>query len=199
MVEHLKREFRLKRVFVLDLDAHHGNGTQDIFYDDASVLYMSLHQDGRTLYPGTGFVDEMGSGEGEGYTVNVPLPPGSSDAEYAGVMQELFVPLTEEFKPELFAVSVGMDAYVDDPLTQLKLSADAYGWLIFYVVDRAEKFCGGRVVLVLEGGYALDALAEASVRIAKVLTGERPALPTRFHHLKIIDELKHGLASYWSF
>jgi len=199
MVEHLKREFKLKRIFVFDFDAHHGNGTQDIFYDDASVLYMSLHQDGRTLYPGTGFVDEIGSGKGEGYTVNVPLPPGSSDDEYAGVMQELFVPLTESFKPELFAVSVGMDAYADDPLTQLELSADAYGWLARYVVDQAEKLCRGRVVLVLEGGYTLDALADAAVRIVKVLTGERPALPTRSRRLNTIDELKRRLASYWSF
>jgi acetoin utilization deacetylase AcuC-like enzyme len=198
MVERLKREFKIKRVFVFDFDAHHGNGTQDIFYDDPSVLYMSTHQDGRTLYPGTGFVDEIGSGKGEGYTVNVPLPPGSSDAEYAGVMRELFVPLTEEFKPELFAVSVGMDAYVDDPLTQLELSAGAYGWLMRYVVDQAEKLCRGRVVLVLEGGYALDALADAAVRIVKVLTGEKPSLPTELRHPAVIDELKRRLASYWS-
>jgi acetoin utilization deacetylase AcuC-like enzyme len=198
MVEHLKREFKLKHAFVCDLDAHHGNGTQDIFYGDPSVLYMSLHQDGRTLYPGTGSIDELGSGKGEGYTVNVPMPPGSSDAEYASVMQELFVPLTEEFKPELFAVSVGMDAYADDPLTQLELSAGAYGWLTRYVVDQAEKLCRGRVVLVLEGGYALDALADAAVRIVKVLTGERPAPPTKLQHPDVIDELKHRLAGYWS-
>ena len=198
MIERLKREFKLKRTFVLDFDAHHGNGTQDIFYDDSSVLYMSLHQDGRTLYPGTGFVDEIGSGKGEGYTVNVPLPPGSSDAEYASVMQELFVPLTEEFKPEFFAVSAGMDAYIDDPLTQLALSAGAYGWLTRHVIDQAEKLCDGRVVLVLEGGYVLDVLADAAVRIVKVLTGERPALPTKLLRPDVIDELKNRLASYWS-
>jgi len=197
MVEHLKRKFKLKRIFVFDFDAHHGNGTQDIFYDDPSVLYMSIHQDGRTLYPGTGFVDEIGSGEGEGYTVNVPLPPGSSDEEYASVMQEVFIPLTEEFKPELFAVSVGMDSYADDPLTQLELSTSSYGWLTRYTVDQAEKFCDGRVVLVLEGGYSLDALADGSVRILKVLTGEKPALPTKIRHPVVIDELKRMLKGYW--
>jgi len=198
MIEHLKRKFNLKRAFVFDFDAHHGNGTQDIFYDDASVLYMSLHQDGRTLYPGTGSIDEIGAGEGEGYTVNVPLPPGSSDAEYAGVMHELFVPLTEEFKPEFFAVSVGMDSYVNDPLTQLELSADAYGWLTRYIMDQAEKLCRGRVVLVLEGGYALDVLASAAVDIVKTLAGERPPLPAKFQRPDVIDELKNRLASYWS-
>jgi len=198
MVERLKREFKLKRIFVFDFDAHHGNGTQDIFYGDPSVLYMSTHQDGRTLYPGTGFVDEIGSGEGEGHTVNVPLPPGSSDADYAGVMQELFVPLTEAFKPELFAVSVGMDAYINDPLTQLELSTSSYGWLMRYVVDQAEKICRGRVVLVLEGGYALDALADGAVRIVKTLTGGKPSLPTDFRRPAVIDELKRRLASYWS-
>jgi acetoin utilization deacetylase AcuC-like enzyme len=197
MIERIKREFKLKRVFVFDFDAHHGNGTQNIFYDDASVLYMSLHQDGRTLYPGTGFIDELGSGEGEGYTVNVPMPPGSSDAEYASVMRELFVPLTEAFKPEFFAVSAGMDAYVDDPLTQLELSAGAYGWLARHVVDQAKKLCDGRVVLTLEGGYSLDALAGAAVSIVKVLMGERPALPTRCRRPDVVDELKHRLASYW--
>jgi acetoin utilization deacetylase AcuC-like enzyme len=199
MAEHLKHEFKLNRIFVFDFDAHHGNGTQDIFYDDPSVLYMSLHQDGRTLYPGTGFVDEIGSGEGEGYTVNVPLPPGSSDEEYASVMQELFIPLTEEFKPELFAVSVGMDSYADDPLTQLQLSTPAYGWLTRYIVDQAEKLCEGRVVLALEGGYSLDALADGNVRILKVLTGDKPPFPTKIRHPSVIDEVKRVLTKYWSF
>jgi acetoin utilization deacetylase AcuC-like enzyme len=199
MVEHLKRKFNVRRIFVFDFDAHHGNGTQDIFYDDPSVLYMSLHQDGRTLYPGTGFVDEIGSGEGEGFTVNVPLQPGSSDEEYASVMRELFIPLTEEFKPELFAVSVGMDSYSDDPLTQLKLSTSAYGWLTRYIVDQAERLCDGRVVLVLEGGYSLDALADGNVRILKILTGEKLALPTKTRRPSVIDEVKRVLARYWSF
>lgn len=198
MIEHLKRKFKLKRAFVLDFDAHHGNGTQNIFYDDPSVLYMSLHQDGRTLYPGTGSIDEIGSGKGEGYTVNVPLPPGSSDVEYASAMQELFVPLTEEFKPEFFAVSVGMDAYVDDPLTQLELSAGAYGWMTRFIVDQAEKLCRGRVTLVLEGGYTLDALASAAVDIVKTLIGGEPALPTELRRPDVIDELKNRLASYWN-
>lgn len=199
MIEHLKRRHGIKRSFILDIDAHHGNGTQDIFYEDPSVMFMSIHQDGRTLYPGTGFVHELGSGDGEGYTVNVPLPPGSSDAEYASVMQELFVPLTEVFKPELIAVSAGMDAHVDDPLTQLKLSTHAYGWLARYIVEQARKYCRGRVVFVLEGGYSLDAVAGAATNIVKVLTGELPAFPTERRSSKVIDEVKQALANYWKF
>ncbi len=197
MIERMKREFKLRRIFVLDFDAHHGNGTQDIFYEDPSVLYLSLHQNPLTLYPGTGFVHELGSGEGEGYTVNVPMPPGSGDAEYAGVMKEIFVPLTEQFKPDLFAVSAGFDAYADDPLTQLQLSTLAYGWLTRFVVDQAERLCKGRVVFVLEGGYVLDALAEGVVNVVKTLAGEKHPTPVEPRRPNVIDELKRGLASYW--
>lgn len=197
MIERLKREFKLRRVFILDFDAHHGNGTQDIFYDDPSVLYMSLHQDPLTLYPGTGFIDEVGSGEGEGYTVNVPLPPESGDAEYMGAMKEIFVPLTEQFKPELFAVSAGFDAYVDDPLTQLRLSTLAYGWLTRFVVEQAERLCKRKVVFVLEGGYVLDGLAEGVVNVVKTLTGEKPSTSVEPRRTSVIDELKRVLSSYW--
>jgi len=197
MIERMKREFKLKRIFILDFDAHHGNGTQDIFYEDPSVLFLSLHQNPLTLYPGTGFVHELGSGKGEGYTVNVPLPPGSGDAEYASVMEEIFVPLTKQFKPELFAVSAGFDAYADDPLTQLQLSTLAYGWLTHFVVEQAGKLCKGRVVLALEGGYVLDAVAEGVVNVVKTLTGEKPPMIVEPRRPSIVDELKRVLVSYW--
>ncbi len=197
MIERMKREFKLRRVFVLDFDAHHGNGTQDIFYEDPSVLFLSLHQNPATLYPGTGFVHELGSGEGEGYTVNVPMPPGSGDTEYASVMDEIFVPLTEQFKPDLFAVSAGFDAYSDDPLTQLQLSTSAYGWLTRFVVERAGKLCKGRVVFVLEGGYVLDAVAEGVVNVVKTLTGEKPPMPVEPRRPSVVDELKRVLVNYW--
>ena len=197
MVERLKREFKLRRIFVLDLDAHCGNGTEDIFYGDASVLFMSLHQDPRTLYPGTGFVNELGAGEGEGYTVNVPLPPNSGDAEYAGVMQDLFIPLTREFKPELIAVSVGFDALAEDPLTALALTTRAYGWMARCVVEQAKELCNGRVVLTLEGGYALKPLASATVNVVRVLVGRGQELPSGGRSLPVVDELRKKLASYW--
>jgi acetoin utilization deacetylase AcuC-like enzyme len=197
MIERLKREFKLRRVFILDFDAHHGNGTQDIYFEDPSVLLMSVHQDGRTLYPGTGFIHELGSGKGEGYTINVPLPPGSSDAEYATLMEDIFFPVSEAFRPELIAVSAGFDAHAEDPLTGLELSTAAYGWLVRYAVKQAEKLCDGRVVLTLEGGYALDAIAGAAVKIVEVLTGKRPAFPPKRQKVGVVDELKQRLSRYW--
>jgi len=197
MVEALKRGHDLKRALILDFDAHHGNGTQDIFYEDPSVLYMSLHQDGRTLYPGTGFVDEVGSGEGEGYNVNVPFAPGSSDDDYASAMHELFLPLSEQFKPGLIAVSAGFDAYRGDPLTQLQLSSGAYGWLAQFAVEQGEKLCDGRVVFVLEGGYVQKILGQSVVDVVKVLGGERLELPPRPPVSGAIREAKEVLGSYW--
>jgi acetoin utilization deacetylase AcuC-like enzyme len=199
MVERLKREFKLRRIFILDLDAHCGNGTEDIFYNDASVLFMSIHQDPRTLYPGTGHVGELGAGEGEGYTVNVPLQPGSGDAEYVSVMNEIFIPLTQEFKPELIALSVGFDALAEDPLTQLGLTTKAYGWLTKYTVEQANKLCDGKVVLTLEGGYALKPLADAAVNVVKVLVGQKQEPPRKSRSLPVIDDLKKKLANYWHF
>lgn len=197
MIEHMKRDFKLRRIFVLDIDAHHGNGTQDIFNDDPSVLYMSIHQHPLTLYPGTGFADEIGTGEGRGYKVNAPLDPGSGDAEYGAVMQEIFTPLCEQFKPELFAVSAGFDAHADDPLTNLQLTTTAYGWLASLVIDQARKLCGGRVVFLLEGGYDPKALSGGVVNIVKAMTGEKFHPPTELRRPKIIDEIKQTLAGKW--
>jgi acetoin utilization deacetylase AcuC-like enzyme len=198
MTERLKRDFGLQRAFILDFDAHCGNGTEDIFYSDPNVLYMSIHQHPLTLYPGTGFVHEIGSGEGEGYTANVPMQPGSGDAEYAAVMQEIFVPLSEQFKPELFAVSAGFDAHTDDPLTDLQLSTEAYGWLAGFVVEQAKRLCNGRTVFVLEGGYDLEALSQSVTNIVKALSEEKIYRPIEVKHSKVIDEIRQALSKKWN-
>lgn len=198
MIERIKRKFKLRRIFVLDIDAHHGNGSQDIFYGDSSVLYMSLHQHPFTLYPGTGLVGEIGLGEGEGYTVNAPMQPGSGDSEYAAVMQEVFMPLSEQFKPEMFAVSVGFDAHANDPLTGLQLSTKAYGWLANFVLKQAERWCGGKTVFLLEGGYDLDALSGGVTNIVKAMLGEKFPLPTEISPPDVIDEIKQALSNKWN-
>jgi len=197
MVEVLKREHGLKRILILDLDAHHGNGSQNIFYEDPSVLYISIHQDGRTLYPGTGFVEEVGSGEGEGYNVNVPLPPGSSDEDYASAMHELFVPLSEQFEPELVAVSMGFDAYAGDPLTQLRLSSEAYSWLAGFVAEQAERLCGGKAVFVLEGGYVPEVLGKSVVDIVRVLQGEMVEIPPKPPVSGGVKKARDVMRRYW--
>jgi acetoin utilization deacetylase AcuC-like enzyme len=198
MIECLKRDFGLRRIFILDFDAHCGNGSEDIFYEDPNVLYMSIHQHPLTLYPGTGFVHEMGSGDGEGYTVNVPMQPGSGDVEYAAVMREIFVPLSEQFKPDIFAVSAGFDAHADDPLTDLRLSDTAYGWLAGLVVEQAGRLCSGRTVFVLEGGYSLRALSEGVTNVLKALRGEKFRLPAEVEKPKVINEIKQALSKKWS-
>ncbi len=197
IIERMKRDFKLKRIFVIDWDSHHGNGTQEIFYEDPTVLYMSLHQDPFTLYPGTGFTNEIGRGEGEGYNVNVPMPPGSGDSEYAAAMQEIFEPLSDQFKPELFVVSSGFDAHADDPLTQLQLSTIAYGWLANFVLKQARQWCGGKTVFLLEGGYNLDALSGGVVNIVKAMSGEEFPLPAKTRPPKVIYEIKLALSGKW--
>jgi acetoin utilization deacetylase AcuC-like enzyme len=197
MVKRMQRDYGIRRVAILDYDAHHGNGTQDIFYGDSSVLYISLHQHPLTLYPGSGFVSETGSGEGEGYTINAPMKPGSGDADYASVLTRVLLPVVEQFKPELVAVSAGFDSHREDPLTALDLSSEAYGWMTNLIVDTAEKTCGGKVVVVLEGGYDLDAISESARNVVLALTGRRFRVPEPENSPAVVEELKQVLGRWW--
>jgi acetoin utilization deacetylase AcuC-like enzyme len=164
------------RVAVVDWDVHHGNGTQEMFWRDPSVLYLSTHQ--FPFYPGTGDVDEVGEGEGNGYTVNVPLDAGSSDAVYASAFDRVLLPVLEAYAPELVLVSAGFDAAARDPLGQMDLSSDAFGWMSRAVARVTEASSHGRMALVLEGGYDLVAL-EAGMRSAVegMVAGTAVALP----------------------
>jgi len=146
-----------ERVAVVDIDVHHGNGTQDVFYGDASVLYCSLHQ--WPLYPGTGPARETGEGRGEGTTLNVPLPPGTDGERWMDAFETRVVPALAEHRPDLIVVSAGYDAHAADPLAELRLSTDTYAHLASRLAEIAGELCGGRTVWVLEGGYDLDALA----------------------------------------
>jgi acetoin utilization deacetylase AcuC-like enzyme len=146
----------LSRVAIVDWDVHHGNGTQETFYGDPNVLYVSTHQ--FPFYPGTGAVLETGEGEGEGFTVNVPMTAGGGDAVYRGAFERVILPVLEEYEPELVLVSAGFDASARDPLAEMTLSADAFGWMARSLRRIADKSAGGRIALVLEGGYDLVAL-----------------------------------------
>ncbi len=149
----LKRGF--KRILILDWDAHHGDGTQEIFYDDDRVLFISLHQ--MPLYPGTGYPDEVGEGRGEGYTINVPLPPGTGDEEYLMVFDEIIEPVAREFQPDFMAISAGQDNHFTDPITGLALTARGYAEMMKRAVELSKELCEGRLVAVLEGGYSVEA------------------------------------------
>ncbi len=141
-----------EKVAILDFDVHHGNGTQAIFENDASVLYISSHQD--PLYPGTGHADETGCGN----ILNLPLPPGSGSKEFRHAWITLGLPALHAFAPDLILISAGFDAHQADPLAQLNLQFDDYYWITREICNFAEQACNGRVVSVLEGGYNLDAL-----------------------------------------
>ena len=146
------------RVAILDWDAHHGNGTQAIFYDDPSVLYVSLHQ--WPFYPGTGAAAERGAGSGEGATVNIPVPAGIGEADYLELFDDVALPAVRAFAPDLLIVSAGFDAHRDDPLCSLGLTAGAFGRMTESVAD-----IGSGQVFVLEGGYDLDALEESVLAV----------------------------------
>lgn len=148
-----------ERILIVDYDVHHGNGTQDIFYNDPSVLFVSIHQYGYFFYPGSGGLDEIGSGPGKGYTINVPFPGGAGDSWYRKTFEELIWPKARTFSPDLILVSVGFDAHWSDPLASASLSLTGYSQLAKILVDMAGELCSGKIVFILEGGYQLSALS----------------------------------------
>jgi acetoin utilization deacetylase AcuC-like enzyme len=154
---YLQRRHGLERIAIVDWDVHHGNGTQHAFYEDPSVFYFSTHQ--YPYYPGTGRADERGSGKGEGFTLNVPLPPGTGDVEYLEVFNKILRPALAGFRPEAVIISAGFDAHRDDPLAGMALTAEGYIALTRVVKGIAAEFSQGRVLSCLEGGYNLEALA----------------------------------------
>ncbi|MDH7478298.1 MAG: histone deacetylase, partial [Candidatus Bathyarchaeota archaeon] len=153
LIEYLRIKYGIKRFLVLDYDVHFGNGTSDIYYRDPNVLYISLHQDPRTIYPGTGFVWQIGEEAGEGYNVNVPLPPGTSDSTYLYALREIFVPLAEEFKPEIIIANGGSDSHFADMLGDLSLTVKGFFEVSRLIRETAEKFCQGKLVLMPGSGY----------------------------------------------
>ncbi|HET9223333.1 MAG TPA: histone deacetylase, partial [Roseiflexaceae bacterium] len=162
----------LDRVAIVDYDVHHGNGTQDCFYEDSQTLFCSTHA--WPLYPGTGAAQEVGAESGYGLTLNVPLPYGAGDTEVGRCYDELIAPALRAFDPQLILVSAGYDGHWDDPLGPLALSVAGYAALTQRLVALAEDLCDGRVVLVLEGGYSLQALGACAVAALRVLLGRDP-------------------------
>ncbi len=165
-----QKEFGLERVMIVDFDVHHGNGTQQIFERDASVLYFSTHQ--YPYYPGTGHWRETGQREGQGTTVNVPLPAGVGDAGFEKVFREILWPVAQRFRPQLLLVSAGFDAHWNDPLAFMLLSLTGYARLARELCQIAQAVCNGRIVFVLEGGYHLDVLAHGVLNAFYALIGD---------------------------
>jgi acetoin utilization deacetylase AcuC-like enzyme len=160
----------VERIAIVDYDVHHGNGTQDVFYEDPGVLFVSTHQS--PFYPGTGALGETGSGAGAGTTLNIPLAAGYGDAAYAYIFEAVVEPALRRFEPELILVSAGFDAHWDDPLGGMSLTLAGYDRLSRDLIRMAEALCGGRIVFVLEGGYSLPAVAHGVLNVVYALLGD---------------------------
>jgi acetoin utilization deacetylase AcuC-like enzyme len=156
------------RVAIVDWDVHHGNGTQDIFWEDPSVLYLSVHQ--YPYYPGTGAPTDIGGAKARGATINVGLPAGMGDREYLQVFDEVFVPALARFRPDVLLVSAGFDPFRDDPLAQMNVTAAGFGAMARRLRRAADRICGGKIVFVLEGGYDLRGIGTGITEVLDALS-----------------------------
>ena len=173
----LLAETGIERIAVVDIDVHHGNGTQHSFESERDVLFLSSHQ--FPFYPGTGALAERGSGPGTGATVNLPLPAGCGDSEYLRVYHEIALPVLRDFRPEIVLVSAGFDAHERDPLASMQVSSEGFAALVGMLRGLADEVCEGRLMLTLEGGYDLAALEESVRGVCEVLLlpASEPASP----------------------
>jgi acetoin utilization deacetylase AcuC-like enzyme len=189
------RSHGLRRIAILDWDVHHGNGTQDIFYEDGETLYLSAHRS--PFYPGTGAAHEVGAGTGEGFTVNVPLPTRSDEDDYAAVFEGLFLPILREHEPELLIVSAGYDAHAADPLGGMRLQADTFGRFAAALATLTRELGAPPPAFLLEGGYDLDALTDCvAATILGATSDESPDWSYK-GDVKVIKESRIELSPYW--
>ncbi|NIS79385.1 MAG: histone deacetylase [Anaerolineales bacterium] len=163
------QSFGIERIMIVDFDVHHGNGTQDIFDQDATILYLSTHQAG--IYPGTGYVHETGSDAGSGTVVNIPLPPRAGDHAFEAICEQIIQPIAARFAPDLLLISAGFDAHWSDPLAGLQLSTHGYFTLGRALKEIADAHCGGRMISMLEGGYDPQALNDNVLAIFHAMVG----------------------------
>jgi len=189
----------MTRVLILDWDVHHGNGTQNIFYESPEVLYMSTHQ--YPFYPGTGWLDEIGSGSGAGFTVNAPVPANFGDNEYLRVFDQLLLPIARQFKPEFVLISAGFDAHFRDPLGGMRITEDGFLAMTRRLQRLSDECCEGKMVAALEGGYDLRALAECGRTVVDELgrDGDEQVTPARngARVVPIIQRAGYFLKDYW--
>lgn len=197
-------------ILLWDWDAHHFDGTQSIFYDDPSVFTISTHQSGKTLFPGTGFVDERGEGEGEGYNINVPLPPGTGDEPYMEVVNEIFVPVARQFEPDFFFIEAGQDNHFTDPITNLGVTAQGYTRMMNRAVEISRELTGGRFMASQAGGYGIEgglpytntgviaAMAEMETdHVREPAIYDAPDGRTDVR--PVIEDVKEQFSEFWSF
>jgi acetoin utilization deacetylase AcuC-like enzyme len=202
-VEHLG----LERVFIIDWDLHHGNGTQHSFYDSSQVLYFSTHS--YPYYPGSGGLNEVGVGDGEGYTINVPLSGGQDDRAFGRIFREILVPIARQFNPDIILVSAGFDTFYADPLGTMAVTEQGFAYMTRVLVDLAGEVCDGRLLVALEGGYNLQGLRDGALAVLAELTGD-PGCPGKVDDealkaiadaapgMTIVDEVRSIAKRYWN-
>jgi acetoin utilization deacetylase AcuC-like enzyme len=183
-----------ERVLVFDWDVHHGNGTNDIFHASRDVLYVSIHQS--PLYPGTGPLRDVGSGNAEGYTVNLPVPPGAGEATWLSLVQHLVVPIMRAYEPGLVLVSAGFDAHRDDPLAQCTLATESFAKMAAQVKSAARAL-GAPFGAVLEGGYDLGALAASVAATLEVLGADDDPQPEEVSRDQLTADAAAVVGNYW--
>ena len=182
---HAISKYNLKRILIVDWDLHHGNGTQHSFYNDPRILYFSTHQ--YPYYPGTGALQEIGRGQGEGYTINVPLRAGAGDASFVKIFRKILQPVALEFKPELILLSAGFDTYFQDPLGGMRVTPDGFAAMARILLNIAETCCQGRFVAVLEGGYHIAGLTRSVKAVLEEMLDE-----THYFGRKTLPHGKRG-------
>jgi len=175
---HAQKMHGLERVLIVDFDVHHGNGTQEMFWDDPSVLVFNTHQ--FPYYPGSGALDETGAGPGQGYTVNIPFPPGVGDGGYLAAFRQVLAPIARRFQPDLILLSAGYDAHWMDPLANERLSVAGYAALVEELIGLADELCEGKLVATLEGGYNLDVLSHCVLTTLRTLSGDAAGVSDPF-------------------
>lgn len=168
--QYAKEKYNLKKILMIDWDVHHGNGTESAFYNDPEVLFFSIHQEYMNELPGRGYSHDIGSEKGEGFNINIPLPPGTSDAGYVHAFEKIIKPIADEFKPELILVSAGQDPSFYDPLGRMMMTANGFYQLTMCVKDIAKKHCNSRLVVCHEGGYSAPYVPFCSLKIIEGLS-----------------------------
>ena len=207
---YLIQQHGLERILILDTDAHAGNGTCEYFYEDSRVLFIDIHQDPKTIYPGTGFINQIGSGKGEGYTINVPMPMNAGDDSYRLVFESIIEPITKDFKPQIIIRNGGSDPYLDDGLTSLGLSLKGFR-LIGEKVRKISEICAGKVIDLIASGYNEQILPYAWLALInglaafKIEIEEVEPIPHRFigdlgltETEQVVQEVRDYLKDYWA-
>jgi len=203
VIEHLRLKYRLKHFMVVDVDVHHANGTQEIYYFDPTVLKVSFHQDGRTLYPGTGSIEKIGGEKGEGFTVNLPLPPGTGNRSYLKAFNDIIPKLFDQFNPEIIIYQSGVDTHHDDPLADIFLTYQAYYHMAKKMRELSVAGCD-RLLVLLGGGYNSSGSVQSYYNVMCGLLGKKDYIkedeipdPREREVNSLVSELKGLLSPYW--